>query len=85
MTKTSLYRRFKRLSARNLLYLESSLSSLEEEQDRLDEEIRHSEDMQLSAQSWDLLCLQASTGNEMAGQRYALAIRIRDVLRTYRA
>jgi len=56
---TTIFRRFQRLSARNLLYLESELSELEAEQDRLDEESKHDFDLGLSAQSWELLCQQA--------------------------
>jgi hypothetical protein len=39
---TTIFRRFQRLSARNLLYLESELAYLEAEQDRLDQESRKS-------------------------------------------
>jgi hypothetical protein len=56
---TTIFRRFQPLSARNLLYLESELSELEAEQDRLDEESKHDFDLGLSAQSWELLCQQA--------------------------
>jgi hypothetical protein len=38
---TAIYRRFDRLSARNLLYLESELQELEERQDALDAEDLH--------------------------------------------
>ena len=49
---TTIYRRFERLAARNLLYLESELTKLEAEQDRLDEESR--EDGDKVAAEWDL-------------------------------
>lgn len=57
---TTIFRRFQRLSARNLLYLESELADLEEEQDRLDRESQLDPDLRLSMKSWDLLCLQAT-------------------------
>jgi hypothetical protein len=37
---TAVYRRFERLAARNLLYLESQLADLEAKQDTLDDELR---------------------------------------------
>jgi hypothetical protein len=107
---TTIFRRFQRLSARNLLYLESELAELEAEQDRLDEESSRDPYLQMSVQSWDLLCLQgiarASAMVEgkveeddddernldehrarieaAAQQRFHLALRIREVLKTYR-
>jgi hypothetical protein len=106
---TTIFRRFERLSARNLLYLESELAELEAEQDRLDEESSKFLDLQMSAQSWDLLYLQATSETSELGEgdvrqndqennleekraniqaaaqeRLHLALRIREVLRTYR-
>jgi hypothetical protein len=57
---TTIFRRFQRLSARNLLYLESELADLEEEQSRLDEESRYDDALKASMRSWNLLCLQAT-------------------------
>ncbi|PVH75814.1 hypothetical protein DL98DRAFT_592820 [Cadophora sp. DSE1049] len=59
---TTIFRRFQRLSTRNLLYLESELSELEAIQDRLDAEAKRDDDLELSAQSWELLRLQADGG-----------------------
>ncbi|KAH7400465.1 hypothetical protein BKA64DRAFT_642608 [Cadophora sp. MPI-SDFR-AT-0126] len=56
---TTIFRRFQRLSTRNLLYLESELSELEAAQDKLDAEAKQDDDLELSAQSWELLCMQA--------------------------
>ncbi len=105
---TTIFRRFQRLSARNLLYLESELAELEAEQDRLDEESSKDQYLQMSAQSWELLCLQGTARNSTmedkvendddesnldehrarieaaAQQRLHLALRIREVLKTYR-
>ncbi|KAJ5088210.1 hypothetical protein N7456_011826 [Penicillium angulare] len=44
--ETLVFRRFRRLSARNLLHLQSSLIQLEQEIDELDEEARKSEDLE---------------------------------------
>ncbi|KAG4436603.1 hypothetical protein IFR05_007923 [Cadophora sp. M221] len=62
---TTIFRRFQRLSTRNLLYLESELSELEAEQDRLDLDAKRDEELVLSAQSWELLCMQAAGGCAM--------------------
>jgi hypothetical protein len=61
---TTIFRRFQRLSARNILYLESELAYLEAEQDRLDQESKKDRDLTLSMKSWNLLCLQATPPRE---------------------
>jgi len=66
---TTIFRRFERLSARNLLYLESELTELEAKQDQLDAESRRNEDLELSMQSWDLLCLQATPYSKEGKER----------------
>lgn len=57
---TTIFRRFQRLSARNLLYLESELADLEAEQDRLDALSRDDDNLKKSMKGWNLLCLQAT-------------------------
>ncbi|MCJ1231485.1 hypothetical protein MMC12_008162, partial [Toensbergia leucococca] len=57
---TTIYQRFERLSARNILYLESELTELEAKQDGLDEESRHDKDLASSVQSWEELHSQAN-------------------------
>jgi hypothetical protein len=61
---TTIYRRFERLAARNILFLESELAELEYKQDRLDYEIfleaELSRDIALSSVSWEELQSQAS-------------------------
>jgi hypothetical protein len=97
---TTIFRRFERLSARNLLYLESELAELEAKQDRLDVESRRNENLEFSMQSWDLLCLQATPRSKAskdseesaedeklrfaAQERLQLAWRMREVLKKYR-
>lgn len=66
---TTIFRRFQRLSSRNLLYLESELAYLEAEQDRLDQESRKSHELTLSMKSWNLLCLQATPPREESKTR----------------
>jgi len=61
---TTIFRRFQRLSSRNLLYLESELAYLEAEQDRLDQESRKSHKLTMCMKSWKLLCLQATPPRE---------------------
>lgn len=51
-SSTTIYRRFQRLSARNLLYFESELAELEAEQDRLDQESNIHPDLQHALSSW---------------------------------
>lgn len=88
---TAIYRRFKRLSARNLLYLESELSELETEQDELDDEAKRNEDIGEMLQNWDLMYLRATEKDSEAEEqiqaaaqrRLDLAMRIRDLLKTY--
>lgn len=57
---STIYRRFERLGARNLLYLESELAELEAEQDAMDKEYREeSIERKATARSWKALRLQA--------------------------
>ena len=83
---TSIYRRFDRLSARNLLYLQSELAELEATQDALD-----SEDHQASThdkqclRNWQKLRERAkSPGNVKERRRLDLALEIRKKLQEYR-
>ena len=57
---TTIYRRFERLSARNLLYLESELSELEAQLELCDREASGDTYLHLATQDWSLLKLQAS-------------------------
>ena len=56
---TTIYRKFERLSARNLLYLESELSDLEAQLELRDREASGDTHLHLSAQDWNLLKLEA--------------------------
>lgn len=58
---STIYRRFERLAARNLLYLESELAELEAKQDELDESYqKESSEIKMTARSWKELRRQAS-------------------------
>jgi hypothetical protein len=84
---TAIYRRFDRLSARNLLYLQSELQELEARQDALDAEDLHG-DLQAkkSARNWQVLKKRAKQqNNEREKERLELAFEIRDKLKEYSA
>ena len=82
---TAIYRRFDRLSARNLLYLQSELQELEERQDALDTVDLHG-DLQAkkSARNWQVLKKRAKQqDNEREKERLELVFEIRDRLKEY--
>jgi hypothetical protein len=74
---STIYRRFERLAARNLLYLESELAELEAKQDELDEAYqKESSEIKMTARSWKELRRQAPhTFAQIDG-----GINLRDVL-----
>ena len=63
---TTIYRRFERLSARNLLYLETELAELEAAQDRLDATSQLDPDLESSMQSLEELTMLAKGGSGAA-------------------
>lgn len=83
---TSIYRRFDRLSARNLLYLQSELAELEAKQDTFDnEDHRASTHDKQSLRDWRKFRERAkSPGNLKERQRLDLALEIRQKLHEYR-
>ena len=83
---TSIYRRFDRLSARNLLYLQSELAELEAKQDTLDnEDYRASTYDKQTLRDWQKLRERAqSPGNLKERKRLDLALEIRGKLQEYR-
>lgn len=61
---TCIYRRFDRLSARNLLYLQSELVELEAEQDALETADQYSNTDELkSSRDWNILKARGSGGS----------------------
>ena len=82
---TAIYRRFDRLSARNLLYLQSELQELEERQDALDAEDLHG-DLQAkkSARNWQVLKKRAKQqDNKREKDQLELVLEIREKLKEY--
>jgi hypothetical protein len=82
---TAIYRRFDRLSARNLLYLQSELQELEERQDAFDAEDLHGGlQEKKSARNWQALKKKAKQqNNEREKKRLDLVFEIRDKLKEY--
>ena len=82
---TSIYRRFDRLSARNLLYLQSELMELEAQQDQLDaEDLRGSLEYKKSARNWQYLRHRASTiDNVREKERLRVVKEIREKIKEY--
>ena len=79
-----IFRRFDRLNARNLLYLQSELIALEAQLQALDyEDIEDgSMDVMLSAKCWETLSLRAEEHPREA-ERMELIIKIRTVIKEY--
>ena len=82
---TSIYRRFDRLSARNLLYLQSELMELEAQQDQLDAEDLHgSIENKKSARNWQYLRQRASTiDNVREKERLRVVKEVREKIKEY--
>lgn len=81
----AIYRRFDKLSARNLLYLESKLGILESEQKRFDEEDGTTFDLKSAAISWEEFEELAKQPDKPEVQkRMKLVTEIAETLRTYR-
>jgi hypothetical protein len=81
----TIYRRFDKLSARNLLYLESKLAILESAQERFDEEDGTIFDLKSAATSWEEFEEQAKDCDRPELQkRMTLVKEIAATLKTYR-
>ena len=82
----AIYRRFDRLSARNLLYLQSELVELEARQDALDAEyLRGTTEDKKSARNWHTLKLRAAEpGNTAEKERVEISEEIRKKFKEYR-
>lgn len=83
---TAIYRRFDRLSARNLLYLQSELVELEARQDALDaEDLRGTLERKKSARDWRTLGRKAAEpGNTEEKERVEVLEEIRKKIKEYR-
>ena len=82
----AIYRRFDRLAARNLLYLQSELVELEARQDALDaEDLRGTLEDKKSARDWQTLRSRAAEpGNTREKERLDLSVEIRKKIKEYR-
>ncbi len=83
---TAIYRRFDRLSARNLLYLQAELSILEKKQDELDKEDLKSDDIDAKdkARNWETLLARAEAGSDDAAEERVKVVKaIRDKIKEY--
>lgn len=82
---TAIFRRFHRLSARNLLQLQSDLVKLEVQQDALDgEDLQASTHDKAGARDWQILKTRAGeTNNLREKERLRVALEIRSKLREY--
>jgi hypothetical protein len=83
---TSIYRRFDRLSARNILYLQAELSILEKKQDELDKEDLNSDeiDSKDKARNWEALLARAEAGSDDAAEERVKVVKaIRDKIKEY--
>ena len=83
---TAIYRRFDRLSARNLLYLQSELLELEARQDALDaEDSRGLIEDKESSRNWQSLQRKAAEpGNTRQKERVEVLKEIRKLMKEYR-
>ena len=83
---TQIYRRFDRLAARNLLYLQSELAELEARQDSLDAaDFRGTLEEKAGARNWETLRAKAAVGGQREQERLDLALQIRSKLSEYGA
>ena len=82
---TAIYRRFDRLSARNLLYLQSELVELEARQDALDaEDLGTTLEDKKSVRNWQTLKSRAiEPGNTREKERLSVSEEIRKKIKEY--
>lgn len=89
----SVYRKYDRLAARNLLYLEANVQWVEIELERLDEEDMKILDtsqnevekkrVEESARCWEALVIQAKKKEERAIRRMELIMKLRSAMKEY--
>ncbi|KAJ4252415.1 hypothetical protein NW762_011015 [Fusarium torreyae] len=84
--ETFIFRKFDRLSARNLLHLESRLAYLEWKLDRADEQAMQSQDSETlrSVRAWEAFEENANDGSRPENTRMAIAEEIKKTLEEYR-
>ena len=79
------YKRFDRLSARNILYLQSELQELQSQQDKLDKEDGDGDDFKLKrfARDYHALAEASKNGDAEAVKRMKLVKNIREKMKEY--
>lgn len=80
----TIFRRFDRTSARNLLYLENELSSLEARLDGLEDECYRNHSTAVYVRDWTALNNAADRGDTKAIEIRSLVIVLREKVREYR-
>lgn len=84
-SETFIFRKFSRLSARNLLFLQSKVFALESELDRLDKELCNAdEDLRHSMRRWETFVERAEDINSPEAKRLSLMNNITMRLGQYR-
>ena len=83
--ETFVFRKFDTLAARNLLYMQARILSLEQQFDALDTGVTESNDMSLkdAARSWEELVKQDSEGEDRARRQMELITETREALKEY--
>lgn len=83
--ETFVYRKFRTLMARNLLFVQSQIIELEARLTRLDDEDRKSQDteLRLSAMRWESFAENANQATRPEKERMDLHLQIKEKLREY--
>ena len=79
----SLFNRFEKLGARNLMYLQSELRAFELQLSRFDAQDAQGSDW-VTAMDWQYLCDRADQGDVRAVKRVQLVLKIREKVKEYR-
>lgn len=80
----TIFRRFDRTSARNILYLENELSSLEARLDGLENECDLNYSTRVYVRDWTALNNAADKGEAKAAEIRSLVIEVREKVKEYR-
>lgn len=80
-----IFRKFDRLAARNLLYMQAQIMMLEQELEKLDQHVSQSNDMSLkdAARRWEQLVKQNAEGQKHAQRQMKLVVEIKQTLKEY--
>ncbi|KAH9908518.1 hypothetical protein F4778DRAFT_350218 [Xylariomycetidae sp. FL2044] len=83
--ETFIFRKFDRLAALNLLYMQSEILELEKRlsDQHLDVARGHDMDLKDAASTWETLTSQFRSGRPDAGERMKLILELREKLKTY--